>query len=211
VIPKRLHQFWVGGPLPDTFRVFAEGWQRAHPGWKYQLWGEDDLPPLRNQDLYDRAGELCPGYEGQLRSDIVRYELLYRFGGIWVDTDFECLKPIDELVSEPGCFVAWVTDEFVNNALMGATRQHRFIRRLIDGLPASIAAHPGAAPRVVSGPRYLTPMFRKHGEEDGVVALPKNLFYPYLWSELPRRSERFPNAYAVHHWANRRRERGVPL
>jgi len=197
--------------MPEAFRAFADGWQRLHPDWKYTLWDESTLPALRNQDLYDRAAELCPGLEGQLRSDIARYELLYRFGGVWVDLDFECLRPIDDLLNDLRCFVAWVTPEFVNNAVMGATRQHRFIKRLIDGLPESIASHPGAAPRVVSGPRYLTPIWREHGEGDGVAAFAKELFYPYLWSELERGRERFPNAYAVHHWGNRRRERGRAL
>lgn len=195
--------------MPEAFIEFAEGWQRLHPDWDYRLWGDGDLPPLRNQDLYDRAAELCPGLEGQLRSDIVRYELLYQFGGVWVDTDFECLKPIDDLLYGVTCFAARVTSEWLNNAIMGADPGHPFIGRLIRGLPASVAAHPGKAPRVVSGPQYLTKQWREAG--DGVTVFAKEMFYPYLWSELGRGNERFPDAYAVHHWANRRRERGIAL
>lgn len=195
--------------MPEQYRVFAEGWQRLHPDWKYDLWDDATLPPLQNQDLYDRADELCPGLAGQLRSDVVRYELLHRFGGVWVDVDFECLKPIDELLAGVGCFVAWVNDEYVNNALMGASRRHRFIKRLIDGLPASIAAHPGEAPRVVSGPQYLTKQWR--ADDGGLTVFPKEYFYPYLWNELSRSGRSFSDAFAVHHWGNRRRERGRPL
>jgi hypothetical protein len=173
------------------------------------LWGGDDLPPLRNRGLYDRADELCPGLSGQLRSDIVRYELLEQFGGVWIDTDFECLKPIDGLLDGVDCFVGRVTSEWLNNAIMGSVPGHPFLTRLVDGLPASIAANPGAAPRVVSGPQYLTKQWRKHG--DGVCVFPAKLFYPYLWSELRRGHDYFPEAYAVHHWGNRRRERGVSL
>jgi len=211
-VPLSIHQFWDGPPLPEAFAAFAEGWQRLHPDWRYRLWGGGDLPPLRNQDLYDRAAEICPGLEGQLRSDIVRYELLHRFGGVWVDLDFECLKPIDDLLADTTCFVAWVTGEYVNNAIMGASRQHRFIKRLIDGLPASIAAHPGAAPRVVSGPHYLTPLWREHGKEDGVTAFPKRYFYEVLWSELKRLGEApHKDEYARHYWNNRHRERGITV
>lgn len=206
---KCFHQFWVGPPMPEAFREFANGWQRLHPDWKYQLWDESTLPPLRNQDLYDHAAELCPGLEGQLRSDIVRYELLYQFGGVWIDTDFECLKPIDDLLDGVRCFVARVTPKWLNNAIMGADPGHPFIGRLIDGLPASIAAHPGKAPRVVSGPQYLTKQWREDGE--GVTVFAKEMFFPYLWSELSRGKERFPDAWAIHHWHNRRRERGRPL
>lgn len=195
--------------MPAAFAEFAAGWQRLHPDWDYRLWGDGDLPPLRNRDLYDRAAELCPGLEGQLRSDIVRYELLYQFGGVWIDTDFECLKPIDDLLDGVDCFAARVTHEWLNNAIMGADPGHPFIGRLIDGLPASIAAHPGKAPRVVSGPQYLTKMWRRHG--DGVTVFATETFYPYLWNDLGHAKAPCPDAYGRHHWANRRRERGMAL
>ncbi len=195
--------------MPEVFRDFAEGWRRLHPDWEFCMWGRDGLPPLRNQDLFDRAAVLCPGLEGQLRADILRYELLYQYGGVWIDTDFECRKAIDPLLEGVECFASWVTDDWLNNAIMGAVPGHPFIRRLIDGLPASLAAHPNAAPRVVSGPQYLTWIWRK--DPAGVTLFPKESFHPYLWNELDRADEPFPEAYAVHHWGNRRRERGRPL
>jgi len=197
--------------MPDRYRSFCDGWRRLHPDWEYRFWSGDNLPPLQNRDLYENADNLCLSLAGQFRSDIVRYELLYQFGGVWVDTDFECLRPIGALLEGVDCFVAWVTGDVINNGIMGATPGHPFIRRLIDGLPASMAAHPGQAPRVISGPQYLTPLFRKYGESDGVVAFDRRLFYPYLWCELQRGGQHFPDAYAVHHWGNRRRERNRPL
>ena len=68
---------------------------------------------------------------------------------------------------------------------------------------------PAPSPRVVSGPQYLTKKWRENG--DGVTAFDAKLFYPYLWSALRPVKERFPDAYAVHHWGNRRRERGQAL
>lgn len=196
--------------MPTAFAEFAAGWQRLHPDWEYHLWGDDDLPPLRNRDLYDRAGELCPGLAGQLRADIVRYELLEQFGGVWVDTDFECLRPIDGLLDGAGCFAAWVTNEWLNNAIMGAEPGHPFITRLIDGLPASIAERPGEAPRVVSGPQYLTRQWR--GDGDGVTLFGKETFYEVLWSELGRLGEPpHPGEFARHYWGNRHRERGLTV
>jgi mannosyltransferase OCH1-like enzyme len=195
--------------MPAAYVEFAAGWQRLHPDWEYRLWGGDDLPPLRNRDLYDVADYLFGDLAHQFRSDLVRYELLDQFGGVWVDTDFECLKPLDSLLEGVECFAAWVTTEWLNNALIGAEAGHPFIRRLIDGLPDSIARNPGKAPRVVSGPQYLTHQWRKDGA--GVTTFDRSRFYPYLWSELRRGHDRFPGAWAVHHWHNRRRERGQPL
>ena len=212
MIPERLHAIWVGSPLPTQFQQFMEGWQRLHPAWAFQMWGEAELASLDmvNRDIYDRADELCPGLSGQLRSDVARLEILYRYGGVYIDTDFECLKPIDDLLEGVDCFAAWVVPgQWLNNAIMGAAPIHPFIGRLIDEMPARIAAYPGQAPRVVSGPQYMTAVWKEHPE--GVTLFEKPLFYPYLWSELGRGHERFPGAYGVHHWGNRRRERGKEL
>lgn len=210
MIPKTLHAIWVGPPMPLVFAEFMAGWQRLHPDWEFTLWGQGQpLPPLVNQDLYDRAEEICPGLEGQLRSDIARLEILHRFGGVYIDTDFECLKPIDGLLEGVGCFVGRVTDRWLNNAIMGAAPGHPFIDRLLNGIPASIKRHPGKAPRVVSGPQYMTRIWQQHPE--GVTVYPESYFYPYLWDELHRGRERFPDAYGCHHWGNRRRERGRTL
>jgi len=209
-VVKCFHQFWVGPPMPEAFRAFAEGWQRLHPDWEYQLWCDGDLPPLRNQDIYDRAAELCPGFEGQLRSDIVRYELLYQFGGVWIDTDFECLKPIDDLLGGVDCFAAWeVQDRWVNNAILGCEPGNAFMARLVDNLPASVAHNVGKRPAHMSGPHYLTAQYRGHEAELTVFDQP--LMYPYDCDELHRGHESFPDAYCVHHWNNQRRLRRKPL
>ena len=211
VIPHIFHQFWTGPPMPDAYRRFAEGWQEKHPGWEVILWGEEhELPALRNQELYDRAKELCPNHVGQLRSDIVRLELLELFGGVWIDVDFRCQKCIEPLLDSVQCFVAWVTDEWLNNAIMGSVPGHPFIGRLIDGMAKSIAERPGQPPRRVSGPQYLTRVWRR--QPDATVKLfDRGLFYPYRWDELDREGEDFPDAYAVHVWNNQRREHGRTL
>jgi inositol phosphorylceramide mannosyltransferase catalytic subunit len=193
--------------MPEAFRRFAEGWQRLHPDWTYRLWGGGDLPPLRNQDLYDRADELCPGFEGQLRSDVVRYELLHRFGGVWVDVDFECLKPLDELLQGVDCFAAWeIQGRVANNAILGCRAGHPFMAKLIENLPASVLSGDSTRPSKISGPWYLTAQL-----EPDVTLFDQRLFYPYACTQLGRAGETFPAAYAVHHWHNQRRLRRKPL
>lgn len=208
MIPRVVHRIWLGGDEPEWLARFAETW--TQPGWELREWGDDDVAalfPLRNQDLYDRAEEIAPDHVGQLRSDLVRYEILHRLGGVYVDADFECRRAIDELIAGADCFVVRVTPRWLNNALMGAVPAHPFLERLIDGLPANVEAKLGSKPNRLSGPQYLTPLWRKHGED--VRVLKAAHFYPYLWDELERGEEDFSGCYAVHHWANRRRERGV--
>lgn len=196
--------------MPDAHAEFALGWQRLHPDWEYRLWTEADLPRLHNQDLYDRAEDLCPGFEGQLRSDVVRYELLLQYGGVWVDTDFECLKPLDGLLKDVSCFAAYERQgHIVNNAILGCEPGHTFMLRLVANLNASVTGRKGRRPSKVSGPHYLTDQYRR--DPLNLTVFSEHLFYPYRCDQLDHAGASFPDAYAVHHWANQRRLRRKPL
>jgi mannosyltransferase OCH1-like enzyme len=209
VIPAILHQIWVGpDPLPAEYAAYAQTWQRHHPGWEYRLWTDDNLPVMRNRDLYDRAEELTPAANvGQFRADVLRYELLWSFGGVYVDIDFECLAPLDDHTADLEAFAAWeVQDTWIANGLMGSEPGHPFIDRLISGLEASAVHHRGQRPNIAIGPQYLTRTYRRHASELTVLAARR--FYPYLYHQVGTDAEHGPwpeGTIAVHHWANRRR------
>lgn len=206
MIPKVLHQFWTGGAMPAAFHEFAAGWRRLHPDWEYRLWSESDVAnlSLHNQDLYDRAEELCPNFAGQLKSDVLRYELLYHAGGVWVDTDFECYQPIDDLCDVP-CFAAWERqDRVVNNAILGCEPGNPFMKRLVRCLIASVVPSRGKRPSKISGPHYLTAQYRDHEAE--LTVYPQAWFYAVQCNELDRLHEPpRPDERARHWWNNRHR------
>jgi len=93
-IPKILHQIWVGPKVPPPyFVVFQEKWKKFHPDWEYHLWTDSELETL-NLDLKDLIDQ-SPNYAE--KSDIIRSELLDRFGGVYLDCDMEPFQAIDEL------------------------------------------------------------------------------------------------------------------
>jgi mannosyltransferase OCH1-like enzyme len=208
MIPKVFHVIWVGGPMPDHLAAYVDTWRQLNPDWSTILWDEERLDATldRTLDLFRRADQITP-HVGQFRSDVARYELLWRFGGVYVDCDFEALRPIDPLLEQldgASMFAAWETDGvWVNNAILGASAWTPLLDEVIDGLAASIAEHPTARPNVQTGPQYLTPIVRRHAAD--VRLFPSAWFYPYLWNELDRQDEEFPGAYAIHHWDNARK------
>lgn len=207
MIPRLMHFVWVGPAMPRQFAHYIAGWRTLHPTWDVRVWGDDDLDWLRNREAFDLAERIAPGSEGQLRSDVARYEILERFGGVYVDCDFEPLRPIDALLDDH-CFAAWETDDvWVNNAIIGATVGHPLMRDLVVRLPHNIRVNRGKRPNHLTGPRFLTPLAKRHR----VTVHPSAMFYPYRWDELDRAGEDFPDAYAVHHWSNARKRQGVPL
>ena len=206
MIPRLLHFVWVGPPMPDTFAHYIAGWRSLHPDWTVKVWGDDDLTWLTNQALYDRAGIVAGDHAGQLRSDIARYEILHRHGGVYVDCDMEPRRPIDDLL-DAELFAAWETDDvWVNNAVMGSRPGHPLLAEMIQALPASVIRHRRKRPNHMTGPRFLTPLIRDRAD---VTLLPSATFYPYRWDELDRRHDDHGDAYAVHHWNNAHRRAGL--
>lgn len=210
MIPRILHQVWVGPPMPEHLAAWCEAWRRLHPDWEYRLWGEDDLGWLENRDLYDAAEEWSPRNLGAFRSDIARIEILHREGGVYADCDMEPRRPIDQLLTGCSAFTfkhptpngkpkpnyPWLT-----NALIGAEPGHPAYRAAIDGMAANCEANRGLRVIFTTGVRYLTSVWM--GRDDMRV-YPSEWAYPYGLLELDRAGEEFPDAYAVHHWNNRR-------
>ncbi|MGI8439959.1 MAG: glycosyltransferase family 32 protein [Thermoleophilaceae bacterium] len=189
MIPRIVHRIWLGpNPMPEEHAAYGESWAHHHPAWEMRLWTDEDLPGL-STPLLERARNLVE------RADILRIELLRRFGGVYVDTDFECLRPIDPLLENVGIFAARVNEERINNAILGSTAGHPAWDRVlatIDERMGSIEGHGAAGAPAIQW---------TVAEEPDYVAFPPELFYPYSAEEWHRRHEHFPDAYAVHHWA----------
>lgn len=192
--------------MPPHLAAYRRTWADLHPGWEHWLWDEGSLGWLQNRDLFDRAEEITP-HVGQFRSDLARYEILLHHGGAYVDCDMEARKPIDDLL-HCDVFACRETDTFLNIAVIGSAPNHPLFADLVDGLPARVAACDGMGwrPNRITGPHYFTPAARRHG----VTELPQEAFYPYAYDELDRANEEFPDSYAVHHWDNKRKLKGVP-
>lgn len=93
-IPKRIHQIWLGGPLPDAYHAWAESWRRHHPeeeGWSYRLWTDDDFRqfPLSDSLTDVTSMYLASHLRAQLprctnvaqRADLFRLDILWTHGG----------------------------------------------------------------------------------------------------------------------------------
>lgn len=197
-IPKVFHRIWLGSAVPDEVEQFGRAWLDLHPGWTLHTWREWDMPALRNQFWFDRGSS----YASQ--ADIARLELLYRFGGVYVDTDQEPLRSIEELIAHAGCFFGSEDGQWLGTSIIGCAPQHPFLAQLIDGVPDSILTNVDASPNVQTGPQYVTKQWmeykEKHDDAD-IAVFPSAIFYPYHFSEPERAGGPFPDAYAVHHWA----------
>lgn len=198
-IPRVIHRIWLDQPITAEVAALGRAWQELHPRWLVRTWRDWELPALRHQRYFDAATNPAQ------KADIARLELLHRYGGVYVDTDFEPRRALDGLIADAACFAAAEDGRWLGTAIMGCVPGHPFLAHLVDGIATSVADHPGAPPNRQTGPIYVSKQFvayTRMGPHPPVVVFPAALFYPYHFSEPERRAEDFPDAYAVHHWSH---------
>lgn len=183
-IPKIIHQIWIGPyDFPEEALEWQATWQALHPDWEYKLWTNKDLESLTliNQTSFDQArnwGE---------KADILRLELLYEYGGLYVDIDFACYKPFDWLHHTCDFYTALHTVKLLNNnkvrianGLIGCTPKHPIIKHAIQQIP-QYRTRKMVTQR--TGPDFFTDVIAQSitssqstGNTD--IVFPANYFYP---------------------------------
>ena len=100
-IPKIIHQVWdspENRDIPLFLQVLMNTWKVYNPDWKYHLWNRKEMDRLVKEEFpYFCDTYYNFPYDIQ-RWDAIRYMILYKYGGLYVDLDIECLKPIDPIL-----------------------------------------------------------------------------------------------------------------
>jgi hypothetical protein len=191
-VPRVFHRVWLGDePMPAEHERFGHSFRELHPGWEMKLWREHDLPALGIADE-----DACRARTHTELSNLMRYEILHRHGGVYVDTDVECLKPLQPLLRGIRAFAALELPGRVGNAVLAGAPGNRVFGRAARLTRVTMGG--GAHSPDANGPRLLTLVLEQDGEDTAI--LPAALIYPYRWDEPERRQEQFPGAYTVHHW-----------
>jgi len=207
LIPKKIHFIWLGSPLPNSCQDIVDSWRQFHPGWEIKVWTDSDLADfhLKNQASFDKAKEPSQ------KSDIWRYEILERFGGIYADIDFECFQPFDSLCKEVSFFAGiYVENRLeINNAIIGSAPHHPIIALCMNRL--EIVDGDSSYDRILeeTGSIYLTKCYLQLALSHigDAVIFPCGYFYPLpisLQNLKGRRSQliqqwKKPETMAIHY------------
>lgn len=125
-IPKIIHYCWFGGnPLPDSVKVCIESWKKYCPDYEIMEWNEQNFPVDHNRYVKE-------AYEAKkwaFVSDVARLYGLVTFGGIYMDTDVEVLKPLDDLL-EYEAIGGFESPQLICTAFMACKKGHPLFERL---------------------------------------------------------------------------------
>jgi len=92
--PKRIIQNWKTHNLTTDFLHFTDSWRSINPGYNYTLYDDKESERIVQDEFpeYLELYQLVPN--GAMRSDIFRYLMIYKYGGVYADIDTMCLRPM---------------------------------------------------------------------------------------------------------------------
>lgn len=102
MIPKKIHYCWFGrNPLPEEFQQYLLSWEKYCPDYEIIRWDETNFPI---EECNDYVKEAASKDKWAFISDYARLKIIYEEGGIYLDTDVELLKPLDDLLNNYSFF-----------------------------------------------------------------------------------------------------------
>ncbi len=200
-VPKIIHQIWIGPYTPPWkwINSFKIDFKNQFPDWEYKLWREEDIAQLkmRNLDLYQHEDV----YSG--KSDILRYELLYQFGGIYIDADSEWLnnKPLNELLHKTnalGVFAGKEDEVMLAAGVIGSSKNNPIIYLIIKLLHLTFfktRIQKKYPTWIALGPRFFSEVIKYFT----ITKFPTHFFYPVSWlqNNFLIDTTQFPESYMM--------------
>jgi FkbM family methyltransferase len=190
MIPKIFHLCYSEQKITSVERSYVKKLKDLHPKWTFMEW----VDPIKPEG-FELSGLWKHCSSGAQLADLVRVEVLYRFGGVYIDVDFDVVKPFDQLL-DLEFFVGTEDGVASTNAVFGSIPKHPALAAIMEELRRfgpedleGLASH-------TTGPALFQRLlqFRKD-----VCILPRETFYPYNWNEAEKK-EFHHMTLAAHKW-----------
>ena len=128
MIPKKIHYIWFGkGEKNDRIKHCIESWEKYLPDYEIIEWNEEKFDIAYN-DFTKKAYE---NEKWAYVSDVARLWVLYNEGGIYMDTDVEVYKPLDELLNQEA-FIGFEDTNYLSTATIGTEKGNPVIKTILD-------------------------------------------------------------------------------
>lgn len=130
---KIIHQIWVGDfKIPNREKKIAQNLKELHSDYEYMFWKEAESMPTNVQYWYDRFYQ----YKNYVFcADILRIWVVYNYGGMYLDIDFDIQKRLDPIFEHDSIlFYHNDTDYTIPNNLIGATKGSPMLKYCLDNI-----------------------------------------------------------------------------
>lgn len=160
MIPKKIHYCWFGQkPIPEKDRTCIESWKKYCPDYEIIEWNEDNYDVTKNPYMYAAYQEKKWGFV----TDYIRFDIIYREGGFYLDTDVELVQSLDSLASNVA-YLGFENGQIVNSGHgFGAEPGNEVIKALRDLYDQLDFYTEEGKPNLTPSPFYITNYLDKLG------------------------------------------------
>ena len=202
-IPKTIHYCWFGrGEMPSLSVKCIESWKKYCPDYNIVCWNEDNFDISSNR----YAKEAYDAKKWAFVSDYVRLKVLYEEGGIYLDTDVELLKPIDDLI-EDGGYMGFDDNGLISTGLgFACEKGNELVGMILKDYDDISFILPDGTYDITPCPDRNSQIIRKCGMDMniqdqffmGIHMLPEDYLCPIKY--YTGKKEITDNTYSIHHF-----------
>lgn len=203
VIPKVIHYCWFGrNPIPERYRKWMDSWRKFCPDYEIKEWNEDNYDVTKNAYMYEAYQSKKWGFV----PDYARLDLIYTYGGIYLDTDVELVQNLDDLLYQPG-FAGFESEKSVALGLgFGAVAKLEEIEELRNMYNSLHFINSDGSLNLTPSPVYQSDFLKKRGlrvngeyqRVGNITVYPEKMFAGK--SMYNRQTRLKPYTRSIHHY-----------
>lgn len=164
MIPKIIHYCWVGNaPKPKSVLYCIESWKKFCPDYEIREWNESNYDFTKNKYMKQAYEAKKWGFV----PDYARLDIIYEYGGIYLDTDVEIIRSFDELLDQEAFMGFEETGEktyYVNCGQgFGAVPHHEIIKKARDLYEHISFYKEDGTLNMLASPHYTTQILKEYG------------------------------------------------
>jgi hypothetical protein len=202
-IPRTIHYIWFGGnPLGEKELACIDSWKKLCPGYEIVRWDESNFDVSSNR----YCKEAYENRKWAFVSDYVRLWVLVNYGGVYMDTDVEVVKPLDQFLVHQA-FSGFETETDIPTGIMACEKGFPLFDALLHDYNDRRFVQPDGSLDTSTNVAAITNACLEHGfvpngqyqVVDGFALYPKDWFCPKSYDTgLISATE---NTHTIHHFA----------
>lgn len=205
MIPKVIHYCWFGGnPLPELAKRCIASWKKYCPDYEIIEWNESNYDVNKCAYMKEAYQEKVWGFV----PDYARFDIIYHHGGIYLDTDVEIIRNIDELLKNCA-FMGFEDENYVNPGLIiGGEKGNPALKSIMHWYETHHFVEESGEKNLTASPALVSALLEKMGMrkeqtiqtlQDSLTIYPKDFFCPmnYDTGEVIITE----NTASIHHFA----------
>jgi hypothetical protein len=204
MIPKIIHYCWFGGnPLPKLAIDCIASWKTFLPEYEIIEWNETNFPI----DQFIFAKQALESKKYAFITDVCRLYALKKIGGIYMDTDVEVLKPLDDFLHHTA-FSGFENDDYVPTGIMASQKEEKWVTEMLNYYDNNPFINDDLSLKLTSNTFIITQFMIQKGFvmnnsfqelKDYIAFYPNEYFCPKSYKT--GNIELTQNSYCIHHFA----------